>query len=208
MLYFPLFSAETRLTKSSHCPGRDGVAGCFRADAACGAHTIHTALSCVCVCVCFRERELYSLTTAALRIKSFLSAASEGCHYCWALDIIIRGCKLHRCQGWSARHKGSYYFAELFGRQTQHLNNLAYEACDSKMNLDAILFGFILGFLFCKQEGGTYKSTKFNFCSTQVRNPASDFQLRHTRSAQCCRAIALYLLQGSSGEICSSPSTG
>lgn len=35
--------------------------------------------------------------------------------------------------------QGYYYFhAELFGSQTQHLNNLVYEACDSKMNLSSI----------------------------------------------------------------------
>lgn len=52
LLYFT--SSLQKLPKSSHCPRRGGVAGRFRADAAHGARTIHTALSRVCVCVCQR----------------------------------------------------------------------------------------------------------------------------------------------------------
>lgn len=87
-------------------------------------HYPHSFISCVCVCfvcvlcVCFRERRLYCLTAAALRRKSFLSVPPEGCHYCWTLNIIIRGYKLRCCQGWSACHKGVIIFvhSSLVGR--------------------------------------------------------------------------------------------
>lgn len=51
------------------------------------------------------------LTAAALRGKSLLSVASF-CHYCWALNIIIRGYKLHCCQGWSGCRKGIIIFVQ------------------------------------------------------------------------------------------------
>lgn len=81
-------------------------------------HDPHGIISCVCVCVCVRERRLRCWTAASLRRKSFLSVVSEGCHYRWALNIIIRGYKLRRCQGWSARHKGVIIFvhSSLAGR--------------------------------------------------------------------------------------------
>lgn len=40
-----------------------------------------------------------------------------------------------------------YFHAELFGSQTQHLNNLVYEAYDSKLNPGTIFFS-IFGSLF------------------------------------------------------------
>lgn len=47
--------------------------------------------------------------------------------------------------------QGYYYFhAQLFGRQTQHLNNLVHEAHDSKMNLGSV-FCSLLGRLFWLQ---------------------------------------------------------
>ena len=52
-------------------------------------HDPHSII--LCVCVCFSKQQLYCLTAAALRRKAPLSAASEGCHYCWALNIVIRG---------------------------------------------------------------------------------------------------------------------
>lgn len=63
-------------------------------------------------CVRFRKKWIYCLTAAALRGKSLLSVALEGCHYCWALNIIIRGYKLHCCQGWSGCRKGIIIFVQ------------------------------------------------------------------------------------------------
>lgn len=159
---FHLLSAEAQLPKSSHCPGRGGVAGRFQADAAHGARTIHTALS--RVCVCFRERRLYCWTAASLRRKSFLSVVSEGCHYCWALNIIIRGYKLRRCQGWSARHKGVIIFmhSSLAGRHNIWII-LSMRHVTPKWISNAILLCSILGVLFSKQEGGCLKTLKSPF---------------------------------------------
>lgn len=84
-----------------------GTRSRFQADIACGDHTLHKALSHVCVS---ESSGFTALTTAALRGKSFLSVALEGCHYCWALNIIIRGYKLCCCQGWSGCHKAIIIF--------------------------------------------------------------------------------------------------
>lgn len=102
----PHCTAESHFPK--YCP-TGGTDKLFQADIAFGNHMFHKALSHMSVS---ESSRLYCLTTAALRGKSFLSVAVEGCHYCWALNIIIRGYKLCCCQGWSGCHKGIIIFMQ------------------------------------------------------------------------------------------------
>lgn len=174
-------------------------------------HDPHGIIS--CVCVCFREWRLHCWTAAALRRKSFLSVVSEGCHYCWALNIIIRGYKLRRCQGWSARHKGVIIFvrSSLAGRHNIWII-LSMRHVTPKWISNAILLCPILGVLFSKQEGGCLKTLKSSFipcCSAKVRNTTSDFEVSQNKN--CWKAsspIALHMLPASNREIFSSLSPG
>lgn len=156
---FHLLSAEAQLPKSSHCPGRGGVAGCFRADAAQGARTIHTALSRVF------QRAAASLLDRCFFKKKVFSFCGFG-----GLSLLLGSQYNHQrlqatpLPGMECSSQGCYYFrAQLSGRQTQHLNNLVYEACDSKMNLQCNFALLHIGSPVLQTRGRLFKNTKISF---------------------------------------------
>lgn len=135
----PTTTAESHLPR--HCPV-GGTDGRFQADIARGNHMLHKALSHVCVS---EGPWVYCLTTDALRGKSFSLCGIGGLSLPLGSQYNYQRLQAAPLPGIEWLSQGYYYFhAELFGSQTQHLNNLVYEAYDSKKKRKRIKAQFLL----------------------------------------------------------------
>lgn len=126
-------------------------------------HDPHGIISCVCVCVC--QRAAASLLDRCFFKKKVFSFCGFG-----GLSLPLGPQYNHQrlqaapLPGMECSSQGCYYFrAQLSGRQTQHLNNLVYEACDSKMNLHCNFALLHIGSPVLQTRGRLFKNTQISF---------------------------------------------
>ena len=121
---------------TAHWGGRDGR---FQADIACGDHMPHKALSHVCVSA--KQQDLL-FDRCCFKRKVFSFCGIGGLSLLLGSQYNYQRLQAELLPGIEWLSQGYYYFpAELFGSQTQHLNNLVYEAYElrkKKKNLSSV----------------------------------------------------------------------